>query len=93
MKVSCVGTHLHKFVLQLQEFIEHSIAKLYDSVPFDQNNNNDQIYTLKKVLTLTWACLLEIGSCVDDALSAFETLRDGGRYIKLIRRLNLHFLR
>lgn len=55
------------------------MEELYQSVPFADNRDDDQIYSLKKNLALTWACRLEFGTCVEDAVSAFEEYRSGGR--------------
>lgn len=55
------------------------MLELYQSVPFNDNRNNDQIYSLKKNLALTWACRLELGTCVEDALNAFEAYQTGGK--------------
>lgn len=57
------------------------MVELYRSVPFNDNRNDDQIYSLKKNLALTWACRLQLGTCVEDALSAFESYRAGGRCV------------
>lgn len=55
------------------------MRELYQSVPFNDNRDDDQIYSLKKNLALTWACRLELGTCVEDALSAFEAYRAGAK--------------
>lgn len=55
------------------------MRSVYLSVPFNVNDNDNHIYSLKKNLVLTWACRLQLGTCVQDALDAFESYRNGIR--------------
>lgn len=67
------------FAIIKQNLIKELMVQLYASVPFNDNRDDDQIYSLKKNLALTWACRLQLGTCVEDAFSAFEAYRAGGR--------------
>lgn len=52
-------------------------------MPFDTIKDDDQIYTLKKVLILDWACKLEIGDCVSNAQETFAYYKNNSvRYIE-----------
>ncbi|KAJ8973356.1 hypothetical protein NQ317_001400 [Molorchus minor] len=51
---------------------------LYESVPFNKLNDSEQVYTLKQVLALTWACQLGHEGCVDEAVSLFADFRENG---------------
>lgn len=80
MQLSLIAYHIiNTMLFSFQDFITQLMAELYESVPFYDNRDDDQIYSLKKNLALTWACRLELGTCVEDALSAFEAYRAGGR--------------
>ena len=49
------------------------MENLLDSVPFTTEKPTDQIYTLKQVLALTWACNLGEANCVNNATAAFTS--------------------
>ena len=44
---------------------------VYESVPFDERKDDDQIYTFNRVQIITWACRLNLPDCVDKAVAAF----------------------
>lgn len=58
------------------------IANVSETVPFDTNNDDDQIYTLKRSLILEWACRLEIGDCVSKAQESFANYKNNGARYK-----------
>lgn len=43
----------------------------YDSVPIDKPNDDEQIYSLKRVLAGSWGCRLGFDSCKKYAVAAF----------------------
>ena len=49
------------------------MESLLDSAPFTKENSTEQIYTLKQVLALTWACNLGEENCVNNATAAFTS--------------------
>jgi hypothetical protein len=62
--------------IYLQEYIRELMVVLYNTVPFNKPNDDDQIYTHKRVLAVTWACNLEVKDCIDNSLAAFGTYRN-----------------
>jgi aminopeptidase N len=60
----------------LHEYIRELMVVLYNTVPFNKPNDDDQIYTHKRVLAVTWACNLEVKDCIDNSLAAFGTYRN-----------------
>lgn len=50
--------------------------KLYKSVPFSKVDADDQIYTLKQVLALTWACRLGNSDCIDEVDKQFKEYKE-----------------
>lgn len=63
---------------QLQQFIASSLEKVLETVSFDENKDDDQIYTLKRALVLTWACRFQVGDCVQKSQDAFNDLVQNG---------------
>ncbi|KAJ3664942.1 hypothetical protein Zmor_000473 [Zophobas morio] len=57
----------------LKNYIKELMETLKNSVPFTTEKPTDQIYTLKQVLALTWACNLGETSCVNNATVAFTS--------------------
>ncbi|XP_063909880.1 membrane alanyl aminopeptidase-like [Zophobas morio] len=57
----------------LKEYLKELMESLLDSAPFTKENSTEQIYTLKQVLALTWACNLGEENCVNNATAAFTS--------------------
>ncbi|XP_023311613.1 aminopeptidase N-like [Anoplophora glabripennis] len=54
------------------------LSELYKSVPFSKVNADDQIYTHKQVLALTWACKLGNQDCVEQSTMLFQEYKGNG---------------
>lgn len=61
-----------------QQFIASSLETVLGTVSFDENKDDDQIYTLKRSLVLSWACRFQVGDCVEKSIEAFENYLQNG---------------
>ncbi|XP_072384993.1 membrane alanyl aminopeptidase-like [Diabrotica undecimpunctata] len=52
--------------------------KLYQSTPFDVVDDDNQVFTLKKMLTLSWACQLRHPECLVMARALFSSYKLSG---------------
>lgn len=61
-----------------QQFIANSLNAVLETVSFDENKDDDQIYTLKRSLVLSWACRYQVGDCVEKSQEAFSNYLQNG---------------
>ncbi|KAJ3664935.1 hypothetical protein Zmor_000467 [Zophobas morio] len=66
-------TNDDKIRTPLKELLKELMESLLGSAPFTKEDPSDQIYTLKQVLALTWACNLREVNCVNNATAAFTS--------------------
>ncbi|KAG5866589.1 hypothetical protein JTB14_010153, partial [Gonioctena quinquepunctata] len=62
---------------QVDSFMLKLMENVYKSVSFEKLDENDQIYTLKLVLTLSKACALGEKNCVANAKRLFAGMKNG----------------
>ncbi|XP_063909001.1 membrane alanyl aminopeptidase-like [Zophobas morio] len=66
-------TNDDKIRTPLKKYVKDLMESLLVSVPFTTEKPTDQIYTLKQVLALKWACNLGEENCVNNATAAFTS--------------------
>ncbi|XP_068909492.1 aminopeptidase N-like [Tenebrio molitor] len=59
----------------LSEYILQLMDKLLESLDFDEPNDADHMYTLNRVQANSWACRLGQQTCIDKAVTAFQTYK------------------
>ncbi|KAJ8973357.1 hypothetical protein NQ317_001401 [Molorchus minor] len=70
--------------------LESLMNTFYESAPVTQPNPDDQVYTLKQVLALTWACNnFEKDDCVEYSTEQFALLNPNFKYIVICAALRV----
>lgn len=64
-----------------QNYILDLIDPVYNSVPFHESKEENQLYTLGRNQAQKWACALGLQYCKENAVAAFLKYRDNNKYI------------